>query len=77
MKKISFNFLSDSDNPSLIFNELKRKNSDRVITGHININVIENKFEPLVALVKDKVDIKTKTKINSIPWVGVVVLIWA
>ena len=49
--------LRNFDNPSLIFNELKRKNSDRVIIGHININFIENKFEALVALVKNKVDI--------------------
>ena len=57
----------NSDNPSLIFNELKRKNSDRVIIGHININFIENKFEALVALVKNKVDIImiTETKIDD------------
>ena len=59
--------LSNSDNPSLIFNELKRKNSDRIIIGHININFIENKFEALVALVKDKVDIImiSETKIDD------------
>ena len=59
--------LRNSDNPSLIFNELKRKNSDRVIIGHININFIENKFEPLVALVKNKVDIImiSETKIDD------------
>ena len=58
--------LSNSDNPSLIFNELKRKNSDRIIIGHININFIENKFEALVALVNDKVDIImiSETKID-------------
>ena len=55
------------DNPNLIFNELKRKNSDRIIIGHININFIENKFEALVALVKDKVDsiIISETKIDD------------
>ena len=59
--------LSNSDNPCLIFNELKRKNSDRIIIGHININFIENKFEALVAFVKDKVDIIviSETKIDD------------
>ena len=59
--------LSNSDNPSLNFNELKRKNRDRIIIGHININFIENKFEALVALVKDKVDIImiSETKIDD------------
>ena len=55
------------NNPNLIFNELKRKNSDRIIIGHININFIENKFEAFVALVKDKVDIIriSETKIDD------------
>ena len=52
---------------NLIFNELKRKNNDRIIIGHININFIGNKFEALASLVKDKVDIImiAETKIDD------------
>ena len=55
------------NNPNLIFNELKRKNNDRIIIGHININFIGNKFEALASLVKDKVDIImiAETKIDD------------
>ena len=56
-----------SNDPGTILNTLKSKNSERIIVGHLNINHIENKFEPLVTLVKDRMDIMlfSQTKIDS------------
>ena len=53
--------------PSLILNTLRIKNSERIIIGHLNVNHIENKFEPFVSLVKDKLDIIvfSETKIDE------------
>ena len=50
---------------SVILNELVTKN--RLIVGYQNINFIENKFEALVSLVKDKFDIimVSETKIDD------------
>ena len=55
------------DEPGLIPNELATKNNDRLIIGHLNINFIENKFEALASLVKDKLDIimVSETKIDK------------
>ena len=36
---------------------LNNKNSEWIIIGHLNINFIENKFNSLVSLVKDDLDI--------------------
>ena len=36
---------------------LKLKDSNKVIIGHININSLRNKFEPLTEMVRDKVDL--------------------
>ena len=49
--------IGNTDNPIRILNVLRIKNSERLVIGHININFIENKFESLVSLVKDKIDI--------------------
>ena len=47
--------------------KLVSKNNDRLIIGHLNINFIENKFDALVSLVKDKLDILmvSETKIDG------------
>ena len=46
-------------------NDLRNQNPFRVITGHININSIRNKFEPLVSFINNNLDIhmisETKT----------------
>ena len=54
-------------NPSHLLSSLRIKNKDRIIIGHLNINHLENKFEPLVPLVQGKVDIFfcSETKIGS------------
>ena len=58
---------SDKEDPKIILNELRAKNSERLIIAHININSVEHKFESLVSLVKNKVDIImiSETKINE------------
>ena len=43
---------SDTENPNIILNELRTKNSERLIIAQININAVEHKCESLVALVK-------------------------
>ena len=55
------------NNPSLILNNIKAKNNDRIIMGHLNINHVENKFKTLVSLVKDKLDIflLSETKLDQ------------
>ena len=55
-----------SDNIEIL-NSLRAKYPDKPILGHININFLENKFEPLLSLVKDKIDILmiSETKIDG------------
>ena len=45
------------ENPNFLLQNLRAKNIDRIILGHLNINFVEKKFETLVPLVKDKLDI--------------------
>ena len=58
---------SDNEDPKIILNELRAKNSERLIIAHININSVEHKFESIVSLVKNKVDIImiSETKIDE------------
>ena len=53
--------------PSAILNSLRTKNLDKPIIGQLNINFLEKKFEPLLKLVKDKIDILmvSETKIDD------------
>ena len=55
-----------SDSNTLL-NKIKVQNTNRIVIGHININFLEKKFEPLVSQVKDKIDILlvTETKLDS------------
>ena len=59
---------SKNENPSVVLISLKNKNNDRLVIGHININALENKFEPLVSLVKDKLDIVLISETNWISY---------
>ena len=54
-------------NPNFLLQNLRAKNIDRIILGHLNINFVEKKFETLVPLVKDKLDIFliSETKIDQ------------
>ena len=48
-------------------NDLRSQNPFRVIIGHININSIRNKFEPLVSFINNNLDILmiSETKIDD------------
>ena len=63
---IAFDNGAYKEDATLILNKLRIKNSERIIIGHLNINHIEKKFEPLVSLVKDKLDVflLSETKID-------------
>ena len=56
-----------SHNPSILLSNLRIKNKDRIIVGHLNINSLEKKFDPLVSLVQGNLDIFlcSETKIDS------------
>jgi len=43
--------------PILILNEIRKKNPDRLIFGHINLNSLRNKFQPFKTLIEGKCDI--------------------
>ena len=43
--------------PHVFFQELKEKNEDGLIIAHLNINFLQNKFEPLATLVQGQVHI--------------------
>jgi len=57
---------NDQDSPYSILKNLRLKNVNRIIIGHININSIRNKIHLLAELIKDKVDILliSETKID-------------
>ena len=43
-------------NTNNVLKNLKFKNSEKVLLGHININSLRNKFELFIEMVRDKVD---------------------
>ena len=47
-------------------NDIRNQNPFRVIMGHININSIRNRFEPLISFIKNNLDILiSKTKVDD------------
>ena len=52
---------------SNFLNDFRKQNLDRLIISHLNVNSLRNKFEFLVPLVKDNIDILmlSETKLNS------------
>ena len=78
--EIDYNTLGKSENPlsnTIIIdenisdfcgvNDLRSQNPFRVIIGHVNINSIRNKFEPLVSFINNNLDILmiSETKIDD------------
>ena len=64
------NELGDNNDPSdtlSILRNLKLKNINRLVLGHLNINSLAGKFDQLRALIKRNIDILvlTETKIDS------------
>ena len=53
--------------PHVFFQELSEKNEDGLIIAHLNINFLQNKFEPLATLVQGQVDILiiSETKLDE------------
>ena len=48
---------SDKESPRSILRNLRLKNIDKIIIGHININSIRNKIDLLSDMIRDKIDI--------------------
>ena len=61
------NNLVDEDDPFRILRNIKVRNINRLLIGHLNINSIRNKFEPLKHIIKGNMDIMvvTETKIDD------------
>ena len=47
----------DAGNQMNTLHEIRIKNANRLIIGHLNVNSLRNKFEMLEELIKDKIDI--------------------
>ena len=58
---------SDKESPHAILQNLRLKNVDKIIVGHININSIRNKIQLLADMITGKVDILliSETKLDS------------
>ena len=57
----------DAENQMNTVHEIRIKNANRLIIGHLNVNSLRNKFEMLEELIKDKIDIFLipETKLNN------------
>ena len=57
----------DAENQISTHHQIRIKNTNRLIIGHLNINSLRNDFEMLKELIKDKIDIIliSKTKLDS------------
>ena len=55
------------NNENNLLKNLRLKNPNKVIIGHININSLRNKFQLLTEMVRDKVDLLmiSETKLDS------------
>ena len=59
--------VDESCDTPLLFKNLKLKNTNRIILGHLDINSIVGKFDHLKVLIENNIDILvlTETKIDS------------
>ena len=57
----------ESEKPNVVFSELMANNSERLIFAQINKNGIDHKFQSLVSIIKNKVDIImiSETKVDD------------
>ena len=64
---LNTNTSNEVNNENNVLKNLRLKNSNKVIIGHININSPTNKFELLTEMVRDKVDLLMilETKLDS------------
>ena len=49
--------IGEGETPDILLNNLRLKNIDRLIIGHLNINSIRNKFEGLKQIINNNIDI--------------------
>ena len=61
------NLIAENDDPKAVLQELKTKNRERPVIAHLNINFLDPKFEQLMDMVKDNVDILlvSETKLDD------------
>ena len=59
--------VNEKDDPHVILSNIRKKNLNKVILGHLNINHLSGKFEDLRYVIKDKMDVLvlTETKIED------------
>ena len=64
---LNTNTSNEAKNENNLLKNLRLKNTNKVIIGHININSLRNKFELLTEMVRDKVDLRmiSETKLDS------------
>ena len=58
---------NDTFDPKIELRNLRLKNHNRLICAHLNINSVRNKFELLINIIKDIIDILmiSETKLDS------------
>ena len=59
--------ISDKESPSTTLQNLRLKNVDKIIIGHININSVRNKIHMLADIIRGRVDIMliSETKLDN------------
>ena len=59
--------MTNEDDPLWILKELKERNIERPVIGHLNINSLSSKFEPLTLMIKDNLDflVITESKLDD------------
>ena len=59
--------IDENEDPKSLLQKLRDKNRDRPIIGHLNINHLDPKFEPLVDIIRNNIDILlvSETKIDD------------
>ena len=59
--------ISDKESPSTILQNLRLKNVEKIIIGHININSVRNKIHMLADIIRGRVDIMliSETKLDN------------
>ena len=58
---------NDTFDPKIELRNLRLKNPNRLVCAHLNINSVRNKFELLINIIKDNIDILmvSETKLDS------------
>ena len=57
-------FEVNENDPFRILRNIKLKTANQLLLGHLNINSIKNKFEPLKMIIKGNLDLLVLTETN-------------